>query len=90
VLSWRWPGRSCPADVEDLSDTAWALATLGHNDAAFMSALLAVARPKLPSFTAADLRQIEFALAKLHIKDVEVARAMAALESTGAARGVRQ
>jgi hypothetical protein len=36
----------------------------------------------LPSFTAANLRQMEFALAKLHIKDVE--------DSTGAARGVGQ
>jgi hypothetical protein len=75
-------------DARQLVMIAWALATLDHSDPAFMGALLAVAKPKLPSFTAADLRQMGIALEKLYAKDAVVARALAALDpdSTDAAR----
>ncbi|KAG1678362.1 hypothetical protein FOA52_015128 [Chlamydomonas sp. UWO 241] len=65
--------------VQELSNMAWALATLDYHDhAAFMGALLEEAKPKLLGFTIAAVTQMSFALTKLNIKDADFTRALQA------------
>ncbi|KAG1679153.1 hypothetical protein FOA52_000508 [Chlamydomonas sp. UWO 241] len=54
---------------QDLANTVWALATLGHNDAAFMGALLVVVERKLPNFKPQALANTAWALATLGHRD---------------------
>jgi hypothetical protein len=51
-------------EPQHLTNTAWAMATLGHKDAAFMGALVQAATPRLPFFSAQSLANMAWALAK--------------------------
>ena len=58
-------------NAQELANTAWALATLGHQDTAFMRALVEAAKPKLASFNAQALANTEWALAALNERDAQ-------------------
>ena len=47
-----------------LSNTAWSLAVMEHDDPVFMTQLLAAATPKLPGFSPQALSNLAYALAK--------------------------
>ena len=51
-------------NAQDLSNTAWSLAVLGHGDSVFMTQLVATAMPKLHEFIPHDLANMVYALAK--------------------------
>jgi hypothetical protein len=52
---------------QDLSNVAWALAKLGHEDRAFMGELLAAAQEQLPAYVPQHLSNTAWALAKLSL-----------------------
>ena len=52
-------------NAQNLANTAWALATLGHNDPLFMSDLTRAAEAKLQEFNAQDYSNTAWALATL-------------------------
>ena len=54
---------------QNLANTIWAMATLGHPDPAFTNALLVEARNKLPTFTEQDLATTIWAMATLGHQD---------------------
>ncbi len=53
---------------QNLSNVAWALAVLGHEDRAFMGELLAAAQAQLPAFEPQHLSNTVWALAKLGLR----------------------
>ncbi|KAG1677590.1 hypothetical protein FOA52_014488 [Chlamydomonas sp. UWO 241] len=59
---------------QNLANTVWALATLGHYDGAFMAALLKAATPQLRTFNPQNVSNTLWALAVLgHIDDAFMA-----------------
>jgi hypothetical protein len=69
---------------QDLSNTAWALATLGHADDAFVAALLEAAKLQLRDFTPQALSNTAWALAVLdHADNIFVVAVLHQARSSG-------
>eukprot|EP00955_Chlamydomonas_euryale_P025029 263561-Chlamydomonas_euryale.AAC.1 len=63
-------------DPQNFANTLWAMATLGHVDAAFTNALLQAAKPKLDSFKPQELVNTLWAMATLGHADVAFTNAL--------------